>query len=118
MIWRESRRDGRWKLGAVAIAAGAAFLAKAAYESATGTTLFVDSSAAGFIPLASAHLIGGAVGAIVGLGGRSALARSFSEEALRHKKSVGGVSDPEAALRNTQLFVVVNGIGVGDASHK
>jgi rhomboid family GlyGly-CTERM serine protease len=77
MIWRESRRDGRWKLGAVAIAAGAGFLAKAAYESATGTTLFVDSSAAGFIPLASAHLIGGAVGAIVGLGGRSALARSL-----------------------------------------
>jgi len=71
MIWRESRRDGRWKLGAVAITAGAAFLAKAAYESATGTTLFVDSSAAGFIPLASAHLIGGAVGAIVGLSGRS-----------------------------------------------
>jgi rhomboid family GlyGly-CTERM serine protease len=77
MIWQESRRDGRWKLGAVAIAAGAGFLAKAAYESATGTTLFVDSSAAGFIPLASAHLIGGAVGAIVGLGGRSALARSL-----------------------------------------
>ena len=77
MIWRESRRDGRSQLGAVAITAGAAFLAKAAYESATGTTLFVDSSAAGFIPLASAHLIGGAVGAIVGLGGRSALARSL-----------------------------------------
>ena len=76
MIWRESRRDGRWKLGAVALAAAAAFLAKAAYESATGTTLFVDSSAAGFIPLASAHLIGGAVGAFVGLGGRAAPARS------------------------------------------
>lgn len=76
MIWRESQRDGRWKLGAVAITAGAAFLAKAAYESAMGTTLFVDSSAAGFIPLASAHLIGGAVGAIVGLGGRATLART------------------------------------------
>jgi rhomboid family GlyGly-CTERM serine protease len=76
LVWRESRRDGRWKLGAVAIAAGAAFLAKAAYESATGTTLFVDSSAAGFIPLASAHLIGGAVGAIVGLGGGQASVRS------------------------------------------
>lgn len=76
MIWRESRRDGRWKLGALAMAAAAAaFLAKAAYESATGTTLFVDSSAAGFIPLASAHLIGGAVGALVGFGGRSTLAR-------------------------------------------
>ncbi|MBL9161961.1 MAG: rhombosortase [Planctomycetaceae bacterium] len=73
MIWRQSRRDGRWKLGAAAVTAGAAFLAKAAYESATGTTLFVDSSAAGFVPLASAHLIGGAVG---GLGGRAALRRS------------------------------------------
>ena len=47
MIWRESRRDGRWKQGAVGITAGAAFLAKSAYELATGTTLFVDSSAAG-----------------------------------------------------------------------
>jgi rhomboid family GlyGly-CTERM serine protease len=75
MIWRESRRDGRWKLGVLALAAAATFLAKAAYESATGTTLFVDSSAAGFIPLASAHLIGGAVGVLVGLGGNSALAR-------------------------------------------
>ena len=67
MIWRESRRTGRWKLGTVAIAAALGFLAKAAYESATGATLFVDSANAGFIPLASAHLIGGAVGAIVGL---------------------------------------------------
>ena len=66
-IWRESRRDGRWKLAAVALAAAAAFLAKAAYESATGTTLFVDSSTAGFIPLASAHLIGGAIGTLAGL---------------------------------------------------
>lgn len=67
MIWRESQQTGRWKLGAVAMVAAFAFLAKAAYESATGLTLFVDSENAGFIPLASAHLIGGAVGAIVGL---------------------------------------------------
>jgi hypothetical protein len=38
--------------------------------------LFVDSSAAGFVPLASAHLIGGAVGALVGCGSRSTLAQS------------------------------------------
>ena len=67
MIWRESRRTGRWKLGTVAIAAALGFLAKAAYESATGATLFVDSANADFIPLASAHLIGGVVGALVGL---------------------------------------------------
>lgn len=76
MIWRESRRTGRWKLSVAAIAAATAFLAKAAYESATGSTLFVDSASADFIPLASAHLIGGAIGAIVGLtvnkGGRGA----------------------------------------------
>lgn len=75
LIWRESRRTGRWKLAAVAITAAFAFLAKAAFESATGATLFVDSETAGFIPLASAHLIGGATGGLVGLapnkGGRS-----------------------------------------------
>jgi rhomboid family GlyGly-CTERM serine protease len=67
MVWKESRREGRWGLSIAAVAAGGAFLAKALYETATGATLFVDSSAAGFVPLASAHLIGGAVGAIVGL---------------------------------------------------
>ena len=40
----------------------AAFLGKVGYETATGTTLFVDSHAAGFIPLAIAHLVGGCAG--------------------------------------------------------
>jgi rhomboid family GlyGly-CTERM serine protease len=66
-LWRESRQDGRSWLSVAAPLALAAFLAKAAYETATGATLFVDSGEAGFIPLASAHLIGGAVGAAIAL---------------------------------------------------
>lgn len=66
-LWRESRADGRRGLGVVALVATTAFLAKAAYEATTGTTLFVDSADAGFIPLASAHLVGGVVGLLVGL---------------------------------------------------
>ncbi|BBO35984.1 rhombosortase [Lacipirellula parvula] len=66
-LWRESHRNGRRWLSVAAPLALATFLAKAAYETAAGATLFVDSGEAGFIPLASAHLIGGAVGAAIAL---------------------------------------------------
>jgi hypothetical protein len=44
----------------------AAFLGKIAYEYLTGATLFVDSAAAGFVPLPAAHLLGAATGLVVG----------------------------------------------------
>jgi len=63
LMWRDARRNGDRALGAVAKWALAGLLAKTAYELASGDTLFVDSAAAGFVPLASAH----AAGAVVGL---------------------------------------------------
>lgn len=66
-LWRESRANGRRGLGGIALVAALAFLAKAGYEAATGATLFVDSANAEFIPLASAHLVGGAVGWLIGV---------------------------------------------------
>jgi hypothetical protein len=40
------------------------FVAKLVFEVATGTTLFVDSSAAGFTPLPFVHAVGGSAGAV------------------------------------------------------
>ena len=42
-------------------------LLKCLYEQYTGLTLFADSTQSGYIPVVSAHLIGGFIGAIVGL---------------------------------------------------
>jgi hypothetical protein len=61
-IYQDARRDGDRALGAVAKWAVAALVAKTAYEVLTGATLFVDSETAGFVPLASAHAAGAAVG--------------------------------------------------------
>jgi hypothetical protein len=44
-----------------------AFAAKLLYETTTGATLFVNSPAAGFVPLPLVHLVGGCVGLVVGL---------------------------------------------------
>lgn len=43
------------------------FAAKLAFESLTHSTFFVDSSAAGFVPIVEAHVLGAAIGAVVGL---------------------------------------------------
>ena len=62
-------RDWLWVL----LAAGLliAFVVKTGFEQATGGTLFVNSAAAGFIVIPAAHTAGAAVGAIVGLAGRT-----------------------------------------------
>jgi rhomboid family GlyGly-CTERM serine protease len=51
----------------VAAAALGGFFLKTAWEAATGATLFVDHTSAGFVPLPLAHLVGGAVGGAVAL---------------------------------------------------
>ena len=45
----------------------AAFVAKTAFETLTGATLFVDSAAGGFVPVPLAHLVGFAAGAVTSL---------------------------------------------------
>jgi rhomboid family GlyGly-CTERM serine protease len=61
-IYQDARRDGDRALAALAKWALAALVAKTAYEVLTGATLFVDSEAAGFLPLASAHAAGAGAG--------------------------------------------------------
>lgn len=54
---------------------GVALAAKIGVEHVTGRALFVDSAAAGFVPMPLAHAVGAAVGALVGFtpsSGRSA----------------------------------------------
>lgn len=60
-------RETRSLLAGVAVAA---FLAKAAWEVSTGSTLFTEA-AGSFVPVPLAHLIGGAWGLILGISGRT-----------------------------------------------
>ena len=61
----EAKRDRNPLLQWIAATMLLGFLAKTTYEIVTGATLFVDSDAAGFIPLASSHAAGAAVGLLV-----------------------------------------------------
>jgi rhomboid family GlyGly-CTERM serine protease len=63
-LYWQSRRTGDAALGALAKWSFALFAAKVGFEIVTGHTLFVDSEAAGFVPLAAAH----AAGLLVGVG--------------------------------------------------
>ena len=62
MLLDDARRAGQsiavW--GLVAMAAG--FAAKIGWELTAGSTLFVDSARAGFVPLPSVHAVGGILG--------------------------------------------------------
>src|SRR5689334_13537921 len=54
-LWTEGRRS----LGMAAFASVTVLAAKAAYELATGQTLFVDAARLGFVPVPLAHVTGG-----------------------------------------------------------
>jgi rhomboid family GlyGly-CTERM serine protease len=59
---REAHAGKDWpRLGFVALVS-AGFAAKIGFEICTGSTLFVDSSAAGMTPVPLAHVIGGMIG--------------------------------------------------------
>ena len=73
MLSVEARQARRPALSRLILVSLAGFASKVGYEFVTGSTLFVSSSEAGFSPLASAHLIGGLVGAV-----------GASASALRH----------------------------------
>jgi rhomboid family GlyGly-CTERM serine protease len=66
-VVREAASDkNRLKL-VVAGIVSVGFAAKVGFEFSTGTTLFVDSAAAGLIPVPLAHVVGGIVGIACGL---------------------------------------------------
>ena len=66
--WRARQSIAVWALAAMA----AGFGLKIGWEVATGSTLFVDSSRAGFVPLPLVHAVGGLAGAMVWLAGPAA----------------------------------------------
>lgn len=80
-LLRQSLRDRRWGVSlALAVVLGG-FLGKVAFELATGQTLFVASGEGLFVPVPLAHVLGGAVGAALGL---------TSPSEARHAGSAGG----------------------------
>jgi len=76
LMMLDEARQARRSIAVWAIVAlGTGFAAKIGWEAATGSTLFVDSSRAGFVPLPLAHVVGGIVGVVAWLaGGRRDLA--------------------------------------------
>jgi rhomboid family GlyGly-CTERM serine protease len=60
----DARREGRTLVCGVLLLLMLGFVAKIVFEFLSGTTLFVDSTAAGFVPLPSVHAVGGIVGAL------------------------------------------------------
>ncbi|HOX08224.1 MAG TPA: rhombosortase [Planctomycetota bacterium] len=66
-VLREKLAAGRRLWALAAAAAALAFAGKIAWELATGTAVFVDSSAAGMVPVPLAHLVGAACGALAGM---------------------------------------------------
>jgi rhomboid family GlyGly-CTERM serine protease len=62
LVLRESLARGRRGWAAASGIAFLAFAAKIAFEMATATTVFVDSSAAGMVPVPLAHMIGAGAG--------------------------------------------------------
>ncbi len=67
-LMRDARRDRSLPLAIMAGGFVAGFAAKAAYEAATGQTIFVNQDAAGFMPLVWDHLAAGVAGATIALG--------------------------------------------------
>lgn len=74
LLFHEARRSGNARFAWLIGLALFGFLAKIGYEIATGATLFVDSAAAGFVPLPLAHAVGGAAGAIAAWTSHQAIA--------------------------------------------
>jgi hypothetical protein len=62
---RVVKRQRFWTWMTVALLLG--FILKLGFEAATGSAVFVDSHASGMTPVPLAHLVGAAVGLVVGL---------------------------------------------------
>ena len=64
ILYDEARRAKQSNACRALTAIATAFVGKILWELATGSTLFVDSSAAGFTPLPLVHAVGGCVGVL------------------------------------------------------
>jgi rhomboid family GlyGly-CTERM serine protease len=79
----QAASDRDWlKLSVAALVSGG-FAAKVGFELCTGTTLFVESAAAGLIPVPLAHVIGGLVGIGCGLWDRTDENHSIDPGAIK-----------------------------------
>ena len=67
-LWSDAIRSGQPKQMLFPAACLAAFVFKVAFEVTTGDTIFVKSLGSGLVGVPLAHLAGGAVGFLVGLG--------------------------------------------------
>jgi len=93
-VIRDAHSRSQPVLVAIGVAALAAFAGKISYEVATGSTLFVDAPAAGFIPLAAVHAVGGICGAAAAMGraltnGRRTLATPVTRMSFLTKGTCG-----------------------------
>ncbi len=69
-LWDEARGGRRLLVRGALVALLVGLLAKLGYEVATGATLFVDSSSAGFTPLPLVHAVGVGAGVLVAWSGK------------------------------------------------
>jgi rhomboid family GlyGly-CTERM serine protease len=68
LVLRDALNQHAWGLAAICGATLAGFAGKLAFEIVTGTTLFVDSTGGGFVPLPRVHVVGGLVGLLFACG--------------------------------------------------
>lgn len=64
MLLREAVVLRQWRRVSAMALLFAGFAAKMIYEAGTGTTLFVNATAAGFTPIVEAHLAGAVIGVV------------------------------------------------------
>lgn len=65
-VLRDACAERDWLLGTAALLGLGGFVTKLGFEVLTGDILFVDSYVGEFVPLASAHIVGGVVGGLFG----------------------------------------------------
>lgn len=75
-VLREKWQQKEWAWTAAGAFLGAAFFAKIIFEMGTGTTFFVDSTAAGMVPVPLAHLAGLVIGIGAATGRRNCKMKS------------------------------------------
>jgi rhomboid family GlyGly-CTERM serine protease len=75
MLYNDAHRAKQTVAVWLMVAMATAFVGKLVWELKTGSTLFVDSSAAGFTPLPLIHAVGGCAGVLVWCGARARITR-------------------------------------------